>query len=252
MREHFAYCKVNIAPVRSENKDQAEMVTQLLFGEIAEIHERQGSWCRITTFTDNYEGWVDFKQLGILTQKEATRWMDGIIPETKLARQIQTPWGKQWITRGSLVPATNTGSFKIGNESFFFFDEPKSKAFNSQHEIALEYLNTPYLWGGKTPFGIDCSGLSQMVYRFFDLNLPRDASQQVEHGREIPFDEMEPDDLAFFKNESGKVIHVGIILPDHQIIHASGQVRIDKITREGIFNESRNELTHSLCSIRRL
>lgn len=252
MKEYLGYCKVNISPVRAENKDESEMVTQLLFGEIVQVHEIKGTWCKITVFNDNYPGWVDLKQIGLLTEKEANRWMDGVVAETKLIRQIQTPWGKQWITRGSYVSPQLNGAFHIGNDHFFFFDEPKSKTYKSQCEMALEYLNAPYLWGGKTSFGIDCSGLTQMVFRFFDINLPRDASQQAEHGREITFAEKEPNDLAFFSNESGKIIHVGIVLPENKIIHASGQVRIDTLTSTGIYNEDKKENTHSLYSLRRL
>lgn len=248
----LAYCKVNISPVRAENKDSSEMVTQLLFGEVVHVHEIVGSWCRITVFSDNYPGWVDVKQIGMLTAKESTRWMDAMIPETKLMRQIQTPWGKQWISRGAYVPSDNSGTFKIGNDGFYFFDEPKSKVYSQPFALAAEYLNTPYLWGGKSPFGIDCSGLTQMVYRFFDINLPRDAYQQAEHGREIPFDEAEVNDLAFFQNEAGKIIHVGLLLDDKKIIHASGQVRIDTLTNSGIVNEEKKEITHTLCGIRRL
>ncbi len=252
MDGQLAYCKVNISPVRAENRDASEMVTQLLFGEIVHVHETEGSWCKITVYSDNYEGWVDTKQLGFLTQKEARRWMDAMIPETKLTTQIQTPWGKQWISRGACIPSENSGAFKIGNDSFFFFDEPKSKIFRSPAELAEEYLNTPYLWGGKSPFGIDCSGLTQMVFRFFDINLPRDAYQQAEHGMEIPFAEAEPNDLAFFTNDKGKVIHVGILLEGQKIIHASGQVRIDTLTSSGIVNEEKKVITHTLSGIRRL
>lgn len=251
MTERLAYCKVNISPVRAENKDQAEMVSQLLFGEILHVYEINGSWCRITTFSDNYSGWTDLKHVGFLSDKEVSRWMDGMITETKMIRPIQTPWGKQWITRGACVPSDNSGSFNIGNDSFFFFDEPKSKTYLHQYELAMEYLNTPYLWGGKSPFGIDCSGLSQMVFRATGINLPRDAAQQAEHAREIDFTEAAADDLAFFSNESGKVTHVGIVIPDNRIIHASGRVRIDTLTREGIYSEEQEGITHRLSSIRR-
>lgn len=252
MSGQLAYCKVNISPVRAENKDSSEMVTQLLFGETVHVHETTGSWCKITVYSDNYEGWVDVKQIGLLTQKEGTRWMDARIPETQLMRQIQTPWGKQWLSRGAYVPAEDSGSFKIGDDSFSFFDKAASSAYRSPAELAAEYLNTPYLWGGKSPFGIDCSGLTQIVFRFFDINLPRDAYQQAEHGMEITFEEAETGDLAFFSNDQGKIIHVGIVLEDQKIIHASGQVRIDTLTASGIVNEQKKVITHTLSNIRRL
>lgn len=252
MESQLGYCKVNISPVRAENRDASEMVTQLLFGEIVQVHEISSPWCRITVYSDNYEGWVDIKQIGLLTPKEARRWMDAMAPETALFRQLETPWGKQWISRGAYVSPDDSGAFRIGNSEFAFTDEQDTPLFRSPSALAEEYLNTPYLWGGKSPFGIDCSGLTQMVYRFFGINLPRDAYQQAEHGIEIPFVEVAANDLAFFRNDAGKIIHVGIVQEAMKIIHASGQVRRDTLTASGILNEDKKEITHTLCSIRRL
>jgi hypothetical protein len=252
MKDKLAYCKVNISPVRLSNQEQSEMVTQLLFGEIAEVSEITGNWCKITTHSDNYEGWIDVRHIGFLSSKEVQRWLDERMPETKLLRQIITPWGSQWLSRGAYLPSSKNGSFNIGNDQFFYFDQPFSKRYLDSVEVAQDYLNTPYLWGGKNPFGIDCSGLVQMAYRFLDINLPRNASQQKEYGREIKFEDAEPNDLAFFVNEKGNVTHVGIVMPEQKIIHASGQVRIDSLRPEGIFNEEQKLVTHKLYSLRRL
>lgn len=251
MEGQLAFCKVNISPVRSLNSDTAEIVTQLLFGEVFQILEFQKSWCKIVIYKDNYEGWIDVKHTAVLTPKETKRWLDTQALESNLLRQIQTPWGKQWISRGSFVGSSNQ-EFNIGNNQFSFIDQGENLVFHSISELAIEYLNTPYLWGGKSPFGIDCSGFTQIVYRFFAINLPRDAYQQAELGLTIEFDEKLPGDLAFFSNENGKIIHVGIVLENNQIIHASGQVRIDTITASGILIEAKKEITHTLFAIKRV
>ena len=247
----YAYCKVSISPVRAENKDQSEIVTQLLFGEVFQIEEIDGSWCKILTFYDNYPGWIDIKHFKPLTEKEFNRWMDGVSYEKSIYRNLNTPWGKQRIVKGSFIPFTDDLPFKIGTDEFYLEEAFDKKSSDSIYELAVEYLNTPYLWGGKTPFGIDCSGLTQSVFRFFGINLPRDASQQVEHGLEIEFVEHQSGDVAFFHNKDGKITHVGILNGQYGIIHASGCVRIDIITEVGIVNSESKELTHQLNCIKR-
>ncbi|MCY7361282.1 MAG: C40 family peptidase, partial [Ignavibacteria bacterium] len=120
-------------------------------------------------------------------------------------------------------------------------------------EIALKYLNAPYLWGGRSPYGIDCSGFTQMVYKFFGIRLKRDAYQQAEQGRTIDYiDHTQTGDLAFFHNEDGKIKHVGIILQHKKIIHASGCVRIDSIDHHGIYNHDKKTYSHNLRFFKRI
>lgn len=244
-----AYCLVSCSPVRLESSDKSEIVTQLLFGELVEIIEIQLPWAKIRTFHDNYEGYVDNKHLKRISEKEAKKWLNGIeIIGDKLI-QIEGPLGLIDLYQGSYIH--NEETFNIGKDVYNFIQLP-SIQFKTIQDAARSYLNAPYLWGGKSPFGIDCSGFTQMVFRYFDFNLPRDASQQVELGMEIDFDDKTVGDLAFFNNSLGRVIHVGIILENSEIIHASGHIRIDLLTVEGIYNRNNEELTHNLCAIRRL
>ncbi|MFM7637580.1 MAG: C40 family peptidase, partial [Crocinitomicaceae bacterium] len=161
--------------------------------------------------------------------------------------EIFTPWGQQ-----SLYPASFIGeqNFSIGPFSFVLTKELAHEKTNA-FELAEKYLNTPYLWGGKATNGIDCSGLVQSVFRMKGLNLPRDAYQQEEIGIEVDFNDLRNDDVAFFSNKNGKIIHVGILNENSAIIHASGRVRLDTLTKEGIWNEDYGKLTHSLKNIKR-
>jgi hypothetical protein len=249
---NFAYCFVSLSPVRAEAKDASEMVSQLLFGEPVQILEYSDPWVKIETVLDGYEGYADKKHFRPLSEKEWKRWMDGQTLLSSHLATLETPWGMQYLVRGSFVPFDQDGSFNIGKDSFTFLEKPTEISWNSIEEAALSYLNAPYLWGGKSPFGIDCSGLTQTVLRFFDINIPRDASQQVECGREIDFSEVQTGDLGFFHNSAGKIIHVGFCGKDGSFIHASGRVRIDKLTVQGIRNNETGELTHHLHSIRRM
>ena len=250
MQKRLAYCMVSISPVRSEAADPSEIVTQLLFGELMEVDDITAPWAHITVLSDGYQGYMDHKHMRFLTDKERRRWTEGLGYLMDRERLIRTPWGTQRICRGASVPVNN-GSFNIGNDVFEFLDEPGIE-FDSIESLAMDYLNTPYLWGGKSPFGIDCSGITQVIYRLFGFNLPRDASQQADYGTEVDFEDIQSGDLAYFTNSTGKVTHVGILTESGEIIHASGHVRKDLLTREGIIHAEKENCTHPLHAIKRM
>ncbi len=251
----FGICNLAIIPLRFEPSDKSEIVSQVLFGEHFEILEQDKQWFRIKLQYDNYEGWVDSKQLQIISEASFNQLSkDAIILNGDLIEYITTP-------NNSLLPIPLGASLSFLNHdeintNHFIFEGIKITGIKAKKELintAFLFLNAPYLWGGKTPFGIDCSGFTQMVYKLNGYKLLRDASQQATQGEPLSFiEESEPGDLAFFDNEEGNIIHVGIIMENNYIIHASGKVRIDRLDHLGIYNPETNRHTHKLRVIKKI
>jgi cell wall-associated NlpC family hydrolase len=230
-------CIVTVAPVRAENSDRAEIVTEILFGESADILEVNKNWTKIKMHYDGYEGWMDTKQIRPLTDEELANRKVTLITEDFSSVMMND--GKTLLSMGSEVEFPAVAS---------------RRSHDLRESIALtakEFLNVPYLWGGKSFFAVDCSGFSQLVYKIHNVKLPRDTYQQAEIGEALSFvEESQPGDLAFFENSEGKIIHVGIMLDNQKIIHASGKVRIDTLDSTGIFNKEMNKHTHKLRVIK--
>jgi hypothetical protein len=214
---------------------------------MVKIHSIIEPWVEVTTLLDDYKGFVDSKHLLPLSEQDILNWQGTYTYQYNINKEVSTPWGKQIISCGSFIGSSP--SFKIGDYSF----DCEAEAQELNRDIVLgNLINTPYLWGGKSSFGIDCSGLSQLFFRLSGINLPRDAYQQAEIGKAIAFGNHQKNDLAFFENKDGKIIHVGIIQENNKIIHASGRVRIDGLDETGIFNNDMNQYTHFLSSIKEI
>ncbi|BCY29180.1 C40 family peptidase [Flavobacterium okayamense] len=251
----FGICNLAIVPVRLEPSDRSEQVTQLLFGEHFTILEQQQKWSKIKITFDNYEGWIDNKQYQEISEKQFNSLNEiPIVLSADLIEFISSPKNELLpISIGSSLSFLNDDSININNFSFEGIRTCGIKPKSDLVKTAYMYLNAPYLWGGKTPFGIDCSGFTQMVYKLNGYNLLRDASQQATQGEVLSFiEESEPGDLAFFDNEDGNIIHVGIMLDNNYIIHASGKVRIDRLDHLGIYNAETNRHTHKLRVIKKI
>ncbi|HEX8607637.1 MAG TPA: C40 family peptidase, partial [Pedobacter sp.] len=211
------------------------MVTQLLFGDHFEILEVLGSWCRIKIAYDHYECWIDKKQFQSIEQHTFDILNTSeIFSANELITVITHNNTKQLfpIAMGSSLPNFDNGECAVENQSYLYDGAFVTGALpftkGGIMDIAMMFLNAPYLWGGKTPFGIDCSGFTQMAYKLNGIKLPRDAYQQAEIGETLSFvEEAEAGDLAFFDNDEGRIVHVGIVMDNNKIIHSSGKVRID-------------------------
>ncbi len=241
----------SIIPMRKEPSDASEMVSQLLFGELAIVTDTDKQWLNITCQHDNYSGWIDNKMVYKISASFYTHFSENFLLQMEPVRQLKTPWGPMFTVMNSRFPSLE-GAFEFEKINFQWTGTPLPFQSKEISEIARMYLNAPYLWGGRSLFGIDCSGFTQLIYHFKNILLPRDASLQVNIGKNLNFNNSTVGDLAFFHNSSGKVTHVGIIIEDKKIIHASGRVRIDFLTEEGIFNREKNKLTHELHSIKRI
>jgi len=257
MEQKFAICRVAIAPLRPAASDKAEIATQLLFGDAVEVLEQAEPWWRIRNAYDDYEGWMDFKQLIVVTREEYERSRNDqtLVPPAVVNTVTAADGSRFYLTASANLPAYADGSCEIGGNQFGVTFEPyqvPSATEEKIKELAMFFLNAPYLWGGRTLFGIDCSGFSQAVYKLAGLRIRRDAAQQAEQGDTVNFlPEVKTGDLAFFDNAEGRIVHVGVILSPDRIIHASGRVRIDPIDDQGIYNTDLGRYTHRLRIIKR-
>lgn len=249
----YGISNISIVPIRREASDQSEMVNQILFGEHFKVLDTRKKWVKIRLAHDSYEGWICNKQWQNISEDDYKQLDKDIPTITTDILDIVTKEHQQPIAIGSILPFFKSGHARI-NHDLYKFEGLTTQGYVNKEKLrdnALIYLNAPYLWGGRSPFGIDCSGLTQMIYRLQGIDLPRDAHEQAKVGTTLSFvDESESGDLAFFDDDEGKIIHVGIILEENYIIHASGKVRIDRIDQQGIFNTEIGSHTHKLRLIK--
>lgn len=256
----YGICNLSTVPGRAEPSDKSEMVTQLLFGDHFQVIQRERKWAYIRTGYEGYECWIDQKQFLPVSQETYNELEQEPLSIATDLVQILTHKETNSVIpvlMGSSLPHFDGEVCNLeGNEYMYegTFIKPGNKTKKDTIvENAFTYLNAPYLWGGRSPFGIDCSGFTQMAYKLSGFKLPRDAYQQAELGNTLSFvEEAEPGDLAFFDNEQGRITHVGIVLKDNQIIHASGKVRADKLDHYGIYNSEIQGYTHNLRLLRRI
>lgn len=246
----YGICPLGLVPLRKENDHKSELVSQLLYGDCFKIIDERKEWLKVRLQWDNYEGWISHNQAHYIEledfkgiQEKPFRGSGNLIDFVHLPTNeiVPVPFGSD--LRG----------LSLLNHTIEELPEPMAANKAAIVQTAYQYLHAPYLWGGKTPLGIDCSGLTQMVYKMHGIQLKRDAYQQAQQGTTLSFiEESEPGDLAFFDNKEGEIIHVGILLQNHYILHAHGKVRIDRIDQTGIFNTEKQTHSHKLRLIKSL
>jgi len=252
----YAVCCVPVAPVRTEPDHKAEMVSQLLFGEccIITVTEKSG-WVKIVNKLDAYTGWcllshfqeIDDTQYYIEENNFTAGWVN----------EITYNGHRMWVPFGSSLTAMKNGNVFWRKNTVDYKGEvwnplTAKKDAKAIKQLAFKFLNTTYLWGGKSVFGIDCSGYTQSVYKLLNIHLLRDAQQQATQGELVGFlQQAHCGDLAFFDDDEGRIIHVGILLNANEIIHAAGKVRVDKIDSQGIVNADTGLRTQRLRLIKR-
>lgn len=246
----YGICHLSIVSLRFEPSDKSELVSQVLYGEVFKVIELRKKWSKIRLAFDKYEGWIDNKQFLIIEKENYVNLStEKLILSTDLVEFIEDT-----STQLYPIPIGSTlNGLSLLNHTYDGRTISEQRNKSELIKTAFIYLNAPYLWGGKTPFGIDCSGFTQMVYKLNGYKLRRDASMQAAQGEALSFiEESEPGDLAFFDNADGDIIHVGIIMEDNYIIHAHGKVRIDRLDHSGIYNTEKNEHTHKLRVIKKI
>jgi len=253
----YGICNLSIVPLRLEPADPSEMVSQVLLGEHFKVLEIRAKWSRIRLSFDKYEGWIDNKQFLLITEeayseieKSPLFLSNDLINFSEDQNNLLTH-----VMIGSHLPFYKENNYTIGNDIYSLEGDISTGKLKKDKIVAtaLQFLNTPYLWGGKSPLGIDCSGLTQLVYKLNGHRLKRDAKDQASQGEVLSFiEESEPGDLAFFDNDEGKIIHVGIMMEDNHIIHAHGKVRIDRLDHQGIYNIDTKRHSHKLRVIKKI
>ena len=237
----YGVISINIVPVRKKNNAKSEMINQLFFGEIISIIEVKDNWSFIKSNIDNYKGWIRNLHFQKILKKDYNLLSK---------KQNEFATDEMALTNDDIEITIPTGSL-ISTAKFLNYSYKKSNTAKSIIKTIKSFLNTPYLWGGKTKFGTDCSGLVQSIFKTINIILPRDACDQFKYGKEINSD-FKLGDLAFFGKSPKKITHVGILLDNTKIIHAYGVVRLDKLTSKGIYNNEEKRITHILQKVKRV
>ena len=264
---NFGICLITVAPLRREPNHRSEMVTQVLFGECVQIIDQKDEWILAETLDDQYPGWIHRIQLTVLNAEgfEQIAKSNRLISKARLTFATEEqpdpkagdmPGKPLMISGGSSIYLQEDGRMSVAGRHFLFpngLTDADSMNKGSIPDFARGFLSVPYIWGGRSALGFDCSGFVQLVFKMAGIQIKRDAAMQVNEGEPVHLlQETLPGDLVFFDDDEDMITHVGILLSDSQVIHAYGKVRIDPIDQQGIFNPELKRYSHRLRFIKRV
>ncbi len=247
-------CENVFVPLRSGPSHRSEMLSQVLFGEKYIVIGQTGHWIKVKTLFDNYSGWLDISHLQ--NTEDSGNSSGKVLQKSLLC--YKSDMTRLVLEAGCEIynPDFRKKTFSLGKYTYITgtdFGEGHIAAIESIADTAMRFINSPYIWGGRIPSGIDCSGFTQLVYKLQGTAIPRDSCEQAEAGEMVSFlDETVPGDLVLFDDERGNISHVGMILSRGLVIHASGRVRIDSIDNQGIYKNEIHGYSHKLRTIRRI
>ncbi len=264
---NFGICLITVAPLRRESNHRSEMVNQILFGECVQIIDEKDEWYLTETLDDQYPGWIHRTQLTSLPVEGFEQIMKkkrliskpplSFATEEKSGQQSgQVPGQPLMVSGGSSIYLHDDRSMSVAGRRFLFPDamiDADSMNKAAIPDFAKGFVSVPYIWGGRSALGFDCSGFVQLIFKMAGIQIKRDAAMQADEGDQVHLlQETLPGDLVFFDNDEGVITHVGILLNDRQVIHAYGKVRIDPIDQQGIFNAELKRYSHRLRLIKRI
>jgi hypothetical protein len=262
MKTNFGICRQAYIPMRAEASERSEQISQVLFGELFILLETNSetNFSFVKLDFDGYSGWIDTKTITFLDEINFNQYKNKNQYHSKKAFNFLK--NKIQDSSHMLIGAGSTfheGEHQIEILKQFYvvpehiFDTEIPDLRKGLQESAMQLISTPYLWGGRSSFGLDCSGFVQNLYKQNGIAIPRDTKDQSVIGETINFfHEARTGDLAFFDDEESEIKHVGLIIEGNQIIHASGKIKIDKLDHQGIFSEELGNYSHKLRLIKKI
>ncbi|THH41349.1 C40 family peptidase [Neolewinella litorea] len=257
MQITYATGKYTAATLHKRPSAGAPWVSQLLLGEVVQVLEPGERYSRVVTPEEELEGYVLTDQLVTVDEATYRRQLDCPAFALELFCPVFSDNFGMPVTFGARLPAYDGIQLLHAGQRFRYsgqalLSENLTADADMMLRLARKWLFTPELRGGRTPTGIGSSELVQLVARLVGLRLPRAAADMSSMGRPVDFVvQCQPADLAFFDDGRGRIEHVGLILPDSQVLHVSGRVRVDPLDHFGIFDREGRRYSHRLRIVRR-